>query len=407
MTNKMFSQQQASDSGKEYDSFDGESSKSYVEESIGPNFDQLEQEYDDLKTSEIIAPHISNGHSVSSSPKRQYVEDRNLDSIIGGSGYSSSNVDHTSKSKLGKVEYEENTILESFDSIRIPNYQESTVTIGELYDQKFRSYLKFRSVKNYAVSLFPILKWIHHYNYNWLYNDLVAGITVGCVLVPQSMSYAQLATLPPQYGLYSSFIGAFIYSFFATSKDVCIGPVAVMSMETAKVVQRVLSKVGDDNPEITAPIIATTLSLICGGVALGVGLLRLGFLVEFISLNAVAGFMTGSAINIISGQVPALMGFSKKLNTRDPTYLVIINSLKHLPDTTLDAVFGLIPLLILYLWKYFCGTIGPKLVDRYVTRKDAKRAKVYKMVLFYVQASFEKRIRNHHLHSNFVGHNKT
>lgn len=376
----MTSPQQTSVSGKEFDSLDGESSNQY---SVGPDFDQLEQEYDDLKTSEIIAPHISNGHSISSSPRHHHLyEDRHLDSIIDTNTHGFKKHDN-GNGKFADVNIEQ---IYDYDSLRVPNYEETVVDAKQLYDEKLRPYLTFSAIVEYLTSLFPLLKWVHHYNFNWLYNDLVAGITVGCVLVPQSMSYAQIATLPAQYGLYSSFVGAFIYSFFATSKDVCIGPVAVMSLETAKVIARVLEKVGEDNPEITAPIIATTLSLICGGVALGVGLLRLGFLVEFISLNAVAGFMTGSAINIMSGQVPGLMGYSKNVNTRDSTYKVIINTLKHLPDTKLDAVFGLIPLFILYSWKYFCGTLGPKLVDRYVARSDVKRAAAYKYILFYLQA---------------------
>lgn len=62
--------------------------------------------------------------------------------------------------------------------------------------------------------------------------------------------------------------------------------------------------------------------------------------------------MTGSAFNIITGQVPALMGYNKLVNTRDSTYLVVVNTLKHLPDTKVDAAFGLVCLLILYVWKF-------------------------------------------------------
>lgn len=78
-------------------------------------------------------------------------------------------------------------------------------------------------VANYFIRLFPFLKWIHRYNLQWALGDLIAGITIGAVIVPQSMSYAKLAELPPQYGLYSSFMGAVIYWLFATSKDVNIG----------------------------------------------------------------------------------------------------------------------------------------------------------------------------------------
>ncbi|CAI4282284.1 BTE_collapsed_G0004900.mRNA.1.CDS.1 [Saccharomyces cerevisiae] len=133
---------------------------------------------------------------------------------------------NSSKQKFGVTKNELSDVL--YDSI--PAYEESTVTLKEYYDHSIKNNLTAKSAGSYLVSLFPIIKWFPHYNFTWGYADLVAGITVGCVLVPQSMSYAQIASLSPEYGLYSSFIGAFIYSLFATSKDVCIGPVAVMSL---------------------------------------------------------------------------------------------------------------------------------------------------------------------------------
>ena len=75
----------------------------------------------------------------------------------------------------------------------------------------------------YLRSLFPFLQWLHRYNTQWLYGDLVAGITIGAVVVPQGMAYAKLAELPVEFGLYSSFMGVLIYWFFATSKDITIG----------------------------------------------------------------------------------------------------------------------------------------------------------------------------------------
>lgn len=205
---------------------------------------------------------------------------------------------------------------------------------------------KFR---DYLVSLFPIAKWILHYNGRWLYGDLVAGITVGVVLVPQSMSYALLAGLSAEYGLYSSFVGVFIYSFFATSKDVSIGPVAVMSLQVGKVVAKVQEKDGD---KYSAAEIATFLSLICGGISAAIGLLRLGFILEFISMPAVMGFMSGSAFNIIVGQVPSLMGYGSAVNTRNSSFYSVVHTLKNLGLTNVNAAFGLGPLFILYLWKF-------------------------------------------------------
>lgn len=81
----------------------------------------------------------------------------------------------------------------------------------------------------YFRNLFPFTHWIMRYNTQWLAGDLVAGITVGAVVVPQSMAYADLAQLDPQFGLYSSFMGVLIYWFFATSKDITIGVSATKS----------------------------------------------------------------------------------------------------------------------------------------------------------------------------------
>lgn len=88
-----------------------------------------------------------------------------------------------------------------------------------------------RQLINYLISLFPFLNWIGRYNLQWLFGDLVAGITVGAVVVPQGMAYAKLAELPVQYGLYSSFMGVLVYWFFATSKDITIGVSFAPSIE--------------------------------------------------------------------------------------------------------------------------------------------------------------------------------
>ncbi|KAM3419956.1 hypothetical protein BST61_g3272 [Cercospora zeina] len=203
-----------------------------------------------------------------------------------------------------------------------------------------------RDVLEYCHNLFPFTKWIMRYNAQWLYGDLVAGITVGAVVVPQSMAYAQLAKLPVEYGLYSSFMGVLIYWFFATSKDITIGPVAVMST----IVGNIVISVSKKDPSIPGHVVASALAVIVGAIVTFLGLARLGWLVEFISLASISAFMTGSAINIAVGQTPAMMGIpSSVVNTRDSTYLVVINTLKHLGSSKLDAALGLTALTMLYL----------------------------------------------------------
>ncbi|ODN79929.1 hypothetical protein L202_03814 [Cryptococcus amylolentus CBS 6039] len=210
-------------------------------------------------------------------------------------------------------------------------------------------------VKDYVLSLFPFIQWVPRYNFTWLYGDLVAGITVGLVLVPQSLSYAKIANLDAQYGLYSSFIGVLTYAFFATSKDVSIGPVAVMSLETGNIITAVQEKYGDLYDK---PVIATALAFICGFIVLGIGLIRIGWLVEFIPQPAVSGFMTGSALNIAAGQTPAIFGLAKKFNTKAATYKVIINTLKFLPEASLDTAFGISALVLLYGMKWGFTWLG-------------------------------------------------
>ncbi|KAI5247081.1 sulfate permease [Aureobasidium subglaciale] len=211
-------------------------------------------------------------------------------------------------------------------------------------------------MKIYGRNLFPFTRWIGRYNLQWLYGDLVAGITIGAVVVPQGMAYAKLAQLDPEYGLYSSFMGVLIYWFFATSKDITIGPVAVMST----IVGNVVLKAKDSHPEYQGHVIASALSVIVGAIVCFLGLARLGWLVDFISLTSISAFMTGSAINICVGQIPTLMGITG-FSTRDSTYLVVIHILEHLGRSKLDAAMGLTALLFLYLLRFGFQYLGNKI----------------------------------------------
>ncbi|OTA92064.1 hypothetical protein M434DRAFT_75217 [Hypoxylon sp. CO27-5] len=212
-------------------------------------------------------------------------------------------------------------------------------------------------IVNYLKSLFPFLSWIRFYNLQWFLGDLVAGITIGAVVVPQGMAYAKLANLPVEFGLYSSFMGVLIYWFFATSKDITIGPVAVVSTVTGSVV----AKATEELPQYadTPWVISSALALISGAIVLFIGLIRCGWIVELIPLVSLAAFMTGSAINIAAGQVPTMMGITG-FSTRDSTYMVIINTLKNLGKTDLNAAMGLTALTMLYLIRFSCSWAAKK-----------------------------------------------
>jgi sodium-independent sulfate anion transporter 11 len=187
----------------------------------------------------------------------------------------------------------------------------------------------------------------------------VLGITVGAVVVPQGMAYARLAQLPVEFGLYSSFMGVLIYWFFATSKDITIGPVAVLSTVTGSVILKAEERL----PNVPRDIVASSLAIIAGSIVLFMGLARLGWIVDVISLPAISAFMTGSAINIAVGQVVDMMGVSG-FNKREATYKVIINILKHLGTTDLNASFGLTALFLLYLIRWLCGFLAKRYPSR-------------------------------------------
>lgn len=201
---------------------------------------------------------------------------------------------------------------------------------------------------SYARSLFPCLSWIGHYrNVQWLASDMVAGITIGAVVVPQGMAYALLAKLEPQYGLFSSFVGVMLYWIFGTSKDISIGPVAVLST----IVGNVVHAVHDSGLELAPHTIASALSIVSGSIVLAIGLLRCGWIVDLISITCLSAFMTGSAITIAASQLPALLGISGFSN-REAPYRVIINTVNHLSEAGLDAVLGLTALSVLYLIRH-------------------------------------------------------
>lgn len=220
------------------------------------------------------------------------------------------------------------------------------------------------------------MDWIFHYNMTWLFGDVIAGVTVGFVVIPQGMAYALLAKLPPEYGLYTSFVGFILYWAFATSKDITIGTVAVMST----IVGNIVTKIQKTQPEIDAVDIARALSVIAGAVLLFIGLTRLGRIVELIPLVAITSFMTGAAISIGAGQVPTMMGISG-VNSRGATYLVIIDTLKGLPRTKLDAAMGLSALVMLYSIRAFCNFMSKKQPSK---QKLWFFVSTFNMILIYI-----------------------
>jgi SulP family sulfate permease len=133
--------------------------------------------------------------------------------------------------------------------------------------------------------------------------DILAGITVALVLVPQSMAYAQLAGLPPYYGLYASFLPPMVAAIFGSSRQLATGPVAVVSLMTAASLEPIAA-LGSEG----FLIYATLLAIMVGVFQLSLGLFRLGVLVDFLSHPVVVGFTAAGAIIIGTSQLSKLFG---------------------------------------------------------------------------------------------------
>ena len=181
--------------------------------------------------------------------------------------------------------------------------------------------------------------------------DIIAGTTVALVLIPQAMAYAQLAGLPPHYGLYASFMVPIVAAIFGSSKQLQNGPVAVISLMTAAA----LAPLGLA-PEQTV-MYAALLALLAGAIQLILGFLRLGILVDFLSHSVVLGFANAAALVIASLQLGKIFGID--VETGHYLHDTLWNLAVAIPSEThaLTLVMGILALVLLVLFKRF----APKL----------------------------------------------
>nr|XP_054599963.1 sodium-independent sulfate anion transporter [Nothobranchius furzeri]XP_054599964.1 sodium-independent sulfate anion transporter [Nothobranchius furzeri]XP_054599965.1 sodium-independent sulfate anion transporter [Nothobranchius furzeri]XP_054599966.1 sodium-independent sulfate anion transporter [Nothobranchius furzeri] len=199
------------------------------------------------------------------------------------------------------------------------------------HDQRSESWRRccsYRTLKSWL----PVFCWLPKYNLTHLKMDLLAGLTVGLTTVPQALAYAEVAGLPVQYGLYSAFMGGFIYALLGTSKDVTLGPTAIMSFLCSSVVGG-------------QPHRAVLLSLLCGIIQALMALLRLGFLLDFISYPVIKGFTCAAAVTIGFSQVKNILGIH---GVPQQFFLEIYYTFYRIPEARVgDVVLGLVCLAVL------------------------------------------------------------
>ncbi|RYR14247.1 hypothetical protein Ahy_B04g070824 isoform D [Arachis hypogaea] len=176
-----------------------------------------------------------------------------------------------------------------------------------------------------AQYVFPILQWLPQYSLKLFKSDIISGITIASLSIPQGISYAKLAGLPPSFGLYSSFVPPLVYAVLGSSKDLAIGPAAITSLVLRSMLTQGVS--ATSQPQLFLQL-AFTSTLFAGVFQAALGILRLGFIIDFLSKAILVGFMAGVAVIVSLQQLKSLLGithFTKKMTIVDVLSSVFSN----------------------------------------------------------------------------------
>lgn len=199
-----------------------------------------------------------------------------------------------------------------------------------------------------AEKIFPIVNTVQNYDRETFRGDLIAGVTVGIMLIPQGMAYAVLAGMPAVYGLYASFVPLFIYAIFGTSRQLAVGPMAMISL-------LVLSGVGEIAEPGTARFIELAILTAFGAglVQFLMGLFRMGFLTNFLSNPVLSGFASASALIIGASQIQNLFGLD--LIRTNYVHEILIGFIQGFSGINwITAAIGLVSIasmILLQMWK--------------------------------------------------------
>ncbi|KAG4102713.1 sulfate permease [Neocallimastix lanati (nom. inval.)] len=209
----------------------------------------------------------------------------------------------------------------------------------------------------------PILSWLPNYSFNDLKFDIIAGITISFILIPQGLSYAaNLIKINPIYGLYSCIIPALIYVLLGTSRQISIGPEAVISIMTGSTISEYIRRNSEEFADISDQDMSTNraelaflITAIVGILTLIFGLFRLGFLDSVLSRALLSGFTSAVATVILFEQIPLLLGISSNYETTSPiekfVYIMKNNFGEFHKETLMVSVLSLLFLLVVSILK--------------------------------------------------------
>jgi len=187
----------------------------------------------------------------------------------------------------------------------------------------------------------PVTEWLPTYDRSWLRTDVVAGLTVSAAVIPGGLAYASLAGMPPQTGLYAALLGALSYVFFASSREVIVGPTSPLAILLLAGVGPVATASGTSYVSLVG---LTT--VIVGLFCVVAWLFRLGHLVNFISGSVLTGFASGAGLYIISTQLGKLVGISGSSGTFfQRVAFILAHASEAQPTTVVVGLFSIVLLL--------------------------------------------------------------
>ena len=201
----------------------------------------------------------------------------------------------------------------------------------------------------------PILHWLPHYNKSWLSSDIVAGLSVWALMVPQSLGYATISGVPVQYGLYAAAIALIVYAIFGSSRHVVTGPSSTIAAVTGAAVLSV-AKVGSSE----AIAIVAAITMLAGLLYIILSLLRMGWVSNFLAESVLVGFVFGIGIEVAVGQLKHVTGSHVTGENAWQKLASWIESLSQTSTTTL--VVGAAALVILFVLKIYVPRVPGALV---------------------------------------------
>ncbi|KOM44542.1 hypothetical protein LR48_Vigan05g214700 [Vigna angularis] len=229
-------------------------------------------------------------------------------------GVNSNRVEHFDNREAATLRIQTQTPSFEVHAVQLPP-QRTTLhklrhRVSEIFfpDDPLHLFKNQTSFKKFILALqylFPIFQWAPNYNLTLLRSDLISGLTIASLAIPQGISYAKLANLPPIIGLYSSFVPPLIYSLLGSSKHLGVGPVSIASLVMGSMLSEKVSFSQDPTLYLG---LAFTATFFAGVFQASLGILRLGFVIDFLSKATLVGFTGGAAIIVSLQQLKGLLG---------------------------------------------------------------------------------------------------